>query len=221
MHGAVGAVKGDLHAVKACLKKPAAQLRREKLTVGVQPCDKPLRRVHQRDEVVPKRRLAAGEGHLRHAGCAQFRQDLFPRLRGQLLRLPHPLPGGIAVKAFLIAVPRAVFFHGADHKIHSVGRGHIRRIFAQGQRRHLRRRLLAPRHRHEAFQHQGKVFVQPAARRAGIDAPGAAHRAAADTVPVRLTDLPSGKGLHLIHKAGEQNRPAQIHGQQLRAVEQQ
>ena len=79
---AFGAVQRHLHTVETGLIQPCAQLRRQPPAVGVQPGDEPLRRAHQLHQIIPQRRLAAGEGHLRDVAAAQRLQDGFPLFGG-------------------------------------------------------------------------------------------------------------------------------------------
>ena len=52
--GGIGAVQRHLHAVKACLIQPAAQLRRQQTTVGVETGHEPLGGLHQFHQICPK-----------------------------------------------------------------------------------------------------------------------------------------------------------------------
>ena len=63
--GSVGGIERDLYAVKTCLIELSAQGRGQCPAVGIQPCDKPLCRIHQLHQILPQSRLAAGKGHLR------------------------------------------------------------------------------------------------------------------------------------------------------------
>lgn len=129
--GGVGAVQRHLHAVKACLIQPAAQLRRQQTAVGVETGHEPLGGLHQFHQICPKGGLSAGEGHLRDIGAAQALQRLLPLSGGQLPALAHGLSGGVAVETLLVAVPCAVPRHGADHQVHAVGCRHIGGIVPQ------------------------------------------------------------------------------------------
>ena len=79
---ALGAVQGHLHAVKAGIVKPGAQLRRQGPAIGIQAGDEPLRRAHQLHQIAPQGRLTAGKGHLGDVGPAQKLQRGFPLLGG-------------------------------------------------------------------------------------------------------------------------------------------
>ena len=131
MDGGIGAVQRDLHAVEAGIVQLGAQRRGQQLAVGIQAGDEPLGRVHQLHQIGAEGGLAAGKRDLRDIGVPQAAEDLQPLLGGQLRRIGQRLAGGVAVEAFLVAVPRAVAVHGADHQIHAVGCGHLGGVLAQ------------------------------------------------------------------------------------------
>ena len=221
VNGGVGSVQSHLDAVQAGLEQAPAQLRRQQAAVGVQPGDEPLGRLRQLHQVLPQGGLSTGEGHLGDIGPAELLQKGLPLVRGQLRPLAQGLPGGIAVQALLVAVPRALPGHGADHQVHPVGGGHAVGVFAQRQDAHLLRRLLAPGDGHDAAQHPLQVPQQHVPAGAGIGAVGGLHRRRKHGLPVLLADLPAAPGLQLVHKIGQQNGPAQIQGHQLRPVQKQ
>ena len=214
-------IEGNLHGVETGLVEFLAHHAGQHTAVGVQPGDEPLGRLRQLHQVLPQGGLSAGEGHLGDIGPAELLQKGLPLVRGQLRPLAQGLPGGIAVQALLIAVPRALPGHGADHQVHPVGGGHAAGVFAQRQDAHLLRRLLAPGDGHDAAQHPLQVPQQHVPAGAGIGAAGGLHRRRKHELPVLLADLPAAPGLQLVHKIGQQNGPAQIQGHQLRPVQKQ
>ena len=160
VNGRVGAVKRDLYAVQTGVVQLGAQLRRQQLTVGVQAGDEPLGRVHQLRQVGAEGGFAAGERHLRNVGLPQAAEDVQPLLGGQLRRVRQGLAGGVAVQAFLVAVPRAAAAHGAEHQVHAVGRSHLRGIISQRQGPHLHGGLLPTGDGYQRGEHQLQVAGQ-------------------------------------------------------------
>ena len=215
------AVERHLHTVQAGVIQLLAQHGRQQAAVGVQPGDKPLGGVHQLHQIGAQGGLAAGERHLGDICRAQPIQDLLPLGGGQLRHIGQGLSRRIAVQTFLVAVPRAVTGHGADHQVHTVGRGHLGGVLAQRQRRDLRLRRLPPGDGHQGLYHDLQVLRQTLPGREGVDLMGLGHRTGGHGVPVALGDLQPGEGLQPVHEAGEQDGPAQVQGHQLAAVEQQ
>ena len=207
MNGGVGAVQRDLHAVKAGVVQLGAQLRGQQLAVGVQAGDEPLGRVHQLRQIGPEGGLAAGERHLRDIGGLQAAEDIQPLLGGQLRRVGQRLTGGVAMQALLVAVPRAVTVHGADHQIHAVGRGHLGGIFTQREDAHLRLRLPSLGDGHQRGEHQGQIVGQIGLFGKGIGFMGRGHGGVRHGTPVGLADLQTGEGLQPVHEVGQQNGP--------------
>ena len=117
-------VEGDLHAVKLCLAEFFTILRGETDPVGVETGDEPAGMADEFDQVLPHSGLASGKGHLRDTGIAADIQDPFPVGGGELFFIGKCLSCGVAVHALLVAVPAAVFGHGADHQVHPMGRLH-------------------------------------------------------------------------------------------------
>ena len=206
------AVERHLHTVQAGVIQLLAQHGRQQATVGVQPGDEPLGGIHQLHQIGAQGGLAAGERHLGDIGRAQFRQNLFPLDGGQLRCVGQGLSRRIAVQTLLVAVPRAVTGHGADHQVHTVGRGHLGGVFPQRQRRDLRLRLLPPGNGHQGLYHGLQVLRQTLLGREGVDLMGPGHRTGGHGVPVALGDLQPGEGLQPVHEAGEQDGPAQVQG---------
>ena len=93
----LGGIKGDLHRIKAGGAQILAHHAGQHPAVGVQPGHKPLGRLHQLDQIMAQRRLAAN--------------DRQPLVGVQLRHGGKRLVGCIAVQAFLVAVPRAVLDH--------------------------------------------------------------------------------------------------------------
>ena len=125
------------------------------------------------------------------------------------------------MQTLLVAVPRAVFLHGADHQIHAVGRGHLNGVLPQRQQRHLRLRLPALGDGDETGQHQMQIGGQRLPFGVGIGAVGLLHRRAQQRLPAALLQLLPLIGLQLIHQVGQHDGPAEIQGHQLCPVEQQ
>ena len=107
----LGGIKGDLHRIKAGGAQILAHHAGQHPAVGVQPGHKPLRRLHQLDQIMAQRRLAAGKGQLSDTRAAAFFNDRQPLVGVQLRHGGKRLVGRIAVQAFLVAVPRAVLDH--------------------------------------------------------------------------------------------------------------
>ena len=222
MHGGLVAVKRHLHAVEAGLIQRLAQLRRQTAAVGVQPRDEPLGGVHQLHQIAPQSRLTAGEGDLGDVGRLQALQNFLPLGGVQLLYLAHGLAGGVAVQAFLVAVPQAVAGHGADHEIHAVGSGHLVGVLAQRQGGYLHLRLLAPGDGHQRAQQNAHVLPQHLGLHEGINLfLGAADGLLQHGVPVVGADLKPRVRFHAVHELRQQHRPGEVQRYKLRAVEQQ
>ena len=124
-------IEGYLGTVKARLTKSAAKLLGEEDAVGVQSGDEPLGAVHKTAKILPLGGLAPREGDHRHSCLLELFYRLDPLVGGKLAALRHRLACRIAEKTLLIALPAALTVgHRADHKIHSVGGGHIFRVFS-------------------------------------------------------------------------------------------
>ena len=222
VYGGLVAVKRHLHAVEAGFIQRLAQLRRQTAAVGVQPRDEPLGGVHQLHQIAPQSRLAAGEGDLGDVGRLQALQNFLPLSGIQLLYFAHRLAGGVAVQAFLVAVPQAVAGHGADHEIHAVGGGHLVGVLAQRQGGYLHLRLLASGDGHQRAQQNAHVLPQHLGLYKGIDLfLGAADGLLQHGVPVVGADLQPRVRLHAVHELRQQHCPGEVQRHQLRAVEQQ
>ena len=222
MDGSLVTVERYLHAVQAGFIQALAQLRGQAAAIGVEPGDEPLGSIHQLHQVVPEGRFTAGEGHLRDIGRLQAPQNLLPLGAFQLPALAHGLAGGIAVQAFLVAVPQTVPGHGADHEVHAVGGGHLIGVLAQRQRSYLHLRLLPPGNGDQGAEEDAHVLPQDSCLHEGIDLfSGAPDGLLQHGIPVGGADLQTGVRFHAVHEFRQKNRPGEVQRHKLGAVEQQ
>ena len=197
----------------------AAERAGQHTPVGVQAGHKPLRRLYQLDKVAAQGRLAAGKGQLRNARVAAFFNDCQPLVGVQLRHLGKGLAGGVAVQAFLVAVPRAILGHGADHQIHAVGRCHAGGVVAKAHWLHRHRRGLALRDGKQAVQQHLQVGFDLHGRRAAVNFARSGDSLRLHGVPVGGGNLLAGKRLQGVHQAGKQNRPADLQRQDVLPVQ--
>ena len=217
--GFIGRIERNLHCVQAGGAQLLAHGAGQHAAVGVQARYKPLRGLHQLYQIVPQGRLAAGKGQLRNADAAAFFDDRQPLVGVQLGHGGKRLIGGVAVQAFLIAMPRVVLYHRGDHQVHAVRRGHAGRVFGQRKGLDVQRRLLAARHGDEAVQHHLQVGFDLQRLGLTINFARCGHGLRVDGRPVGVFQLGTGVGLQRFDEVGQQNGPAQIQRQDVLAVQ--
>ena len=191
----ISGVKRDLHRVQAGGVQVLAHHAGQHPAIGVQAGDKPLCRLHELDQIVAQRRFAARKGQLRNAGVAAFFNDGQPLVGVQLRHGGKRLVGGVAVQAFLVAVPRAVLDHRADHQVHAVGRGHPRCIIGQTDRFNRERRLTAAGNRAQAVHKRFQVALDLRVLGLAVNFAGRSHGLRVDGAPLLRAYLLAGVGL--------------------------
>ena len=200
-------IQGDLHTVQAGLVQIMAQGAGEHTAVGVQTGDEPLGGVHQFDQVVAQGGLAAGEGQLGDARGPAFLDDGQPLVGVQLLGLAVGLAGGVAMQAFLVAVPGTVLDHGADEQVHAVGRRHVAGIGTQVHGLDLGSGRFPPGDGKQGIQHGLQIGGDLFRRGALVDGGGGFHSIVGGLLPFVLLNLVAFKGTQGFHEVGEQNGP--------------
>ena len=191
----VGGVEGNLHGVETGFVEFLAHHAGQHTAVGVQPGDEPLRSLHQLDQIMAQRRLAAGKGQLRDARVAAFFNHGQPLVCVQLRHGGKRLVCGVAVQAFLVAVPRAVLDHRADHQIHAVGGHHAGRVLGQAHGLHGQRRLAAPGNRTQAVHQQLQIALDLRILGLAVNFAGGRHSLGVDGRPFFRTYFFAGAGL--------------------------
>ena len=184
VHGLVGRIERNLHCVQAGSAQVLAQGAGQHAAVGVQPRYKPLRSLHQLDQILAQRRLAAGKSQLRYADAAAFFNHRQPLVGVHFGHGGKGLVGGVAVQTFLIAMPGVVLYHRGDHQVHAVWRGHAGGVLGQRDRLDVQRRLLAPRHGDEGIQHHLQIRFDLQRLGLTINFTGSCHRLGVDGRPV-------------------------------------
>ena len=169
MDALVGGVKGDLGAVQGGVPELLAVFRRQADAVGVQAGDEPAGVGDELRQVLPQGGLPAGEGHLGDAGGAAAVQDGLPFLGRKLRFLRAGLARGVAVDAFLVAVPASVPGHGTHQQVHPVGGAHLGRVFLEREEADGRLRLLPPGDLGEGVHDGVDVLLHPLPPHQGID----------------------------------------------------
>ena len=215
----VCAVEGDLHAVQLHFAELFAVLLCQADPVGVETGDKPAGVTDELEKILPHSRFPSREGHLRDPGAVADIKDLLPLSGGELFLVRQSLAGGIAVHALLVAVPFAVFCHGADHQVHAVRRPHERGVVADAHVMHVRGHLLAVSDLAERCVDCLYILPDALAGEDWEDLLDALGGAIHDALDVLLADLPPVKPVCLLYELCQDHSPDKTHRHNIGAVD--